>query len=224
VVPVFVAAMADPDEWIRDLAAAGSCSTVSPCPSTHDRSERVVSTSPRANEGALAEFRSLDASARTQRIRSLLASGNERDAAAVGRLYDRDRDPLIWTALLDALSDPITRRSSLTVLLDYRIAVPATRPVPPRRDGDEQPGVRDAARRALLLCGPTPRILVPMLIAALESGPPAQRKSAAAALKELTGARLRPRRRDLALWQEARLAGEPPQLLLPARITGVKSR
>ncbi len=217
VVPVFVAAMADPEEWIRDLAAAGLVQYGEPVPADpRPFSERVVSTSPRANEGALAEFRSLDAPARTQRIRSLLASGNERDAAAVGRLYDRDRDPLIRSALLDALSDPAARRSSLTVLLDTRIAVPGDRvPFLLAGMGDEQPEVREAARRTLLRCGPTPRVLVPMLIAGLESGPPAQRPSAAAALKEITGRDFGLDAETWRLWREAKLEGEPPQLLLP---------
>jgi hypothetical protein len=179
-------------------------------------SERVVSTSPRANKGALEEFQALDSSARVKLVRSLLASGNERDAATVGRLYDRDRAPWIRTALLDALSDPAARGSSLTVLLDYRIPVPGDRvPFLLEGMGDEQPEVREAARKTLLLCGPTPRVLVPMLIAALENGPAVHREPAAAALLEITERDYGFDAETWRLWREAKLEGEPPQLLLP---------
>ena len=195
----------------------GSCSTASPSPSTRDRSPSASCRPPRAPTRGRSR-----SSARWTNPRGRSASApcspaeTERDAGAVGRLYDRDKDPLIRTALLDALSDPVARRSSLTVLLDTRIAVPGDRvPFLLAGMGDEQPEVREAARRTLLLCGPTPRALVPMLIAALESGPPAQRKSAAAALTELT-------ERDYGLdaatwrrWREAKLEGEPPQILRP---------
>lgn len=154
--------------------------------------------------------------ARSGRVRTLLGSGNARDAAAVGRLHDQLEDPLIPAALLEALSDPAARRSSLTVLLDYRIAVPEDR-VPALLGGmaDEQPEVREAALRTLLLCGPPHRTLVPMLIAALESDAAAQRESAAAALEQISG---RDYGSDVATWRrwrEGRLEGEPPALLLP---------
>lgn len=216
-VPVFSAALADPAEWIRDLAAAGLAQYGEPVPAdARPFAERVLSTSPRANEGAIAEFRSLDQPARSARVRSLLASGNPRDASAVGRLYQELRDPWIPAALLEALSDPAALRGSLSVLLDYRIAVPEER-VPALLAGmrDERPEVRDAARRTLLLCGPPRRALVPMLIAALASGPAALAEPAATALEEITG---RNHGSDFATWRrwhEAKLEGEPPTLLLP---------
>ena len=221
-VPVFRIAMADPEDWIKDLAAAGLARYGEPVPpDPRPFTERVLAASPRGKEEALAEMRSLDAEARVRRFRSLLASESPRDRYAASALYHGLRDPLIRAAVLDSLPDPATRRSGLAILLDDRIPVPGER-VPSlfAAMGDARPDVREAARRALLLNGPGRRALFPMLLSAVASGAPAQRESAAAVLKEITGRDYGTDADKWHLWATARIEGEPPQLLLPGQYHG----
>jgi hypothetical protein len=215
-VPVLRAAMGDPDDWIRDISAAGLVrfgETVPPDPRPF--TERVLSASGRVNEEAFAEMRSLDAAARARRIRSLLASGNTRDAYAAGVLYDRLEDPVVQAAILDSIEDPASRRSAL-LTFGYELPLPADRvPTMIAAMGDERADVRDEARRVLLRKGPTHRVLVPILIAAMANGSAALSESAAAALKEVTGRDFGTDAEKWRRWREAKLEGEPPQILLP---------
>ena len=163
----------------------------------------------------------IDRPVHVRRFRSLLASENPRDTYAASALYHGLRDPLIRAAVLDSLPDPATRRSGLGILLDERIPVPGER-VPSlfAAMGDPRPDVRDSARKALLLNGPGRRVLFPMLIAAVASGPPAQRESAAAVLKEITGRDYGTDAETWRFWATARIQDEPPQLLLPGPFHG----
>lgn len=215
-VPVFRAAMADPEDWIKDLAAAGLASCGEPVPpDPRTLTERLLANSERMTNEATAEVRSLAPPAKAQVIRSLLASGNPRDASAAGALYYYLRDPLIGTTILDSLGDPATRKSAL-VAFGHELPLPADRvPSLIAAMGDPRPEVRDEARSVLLRKGPSPRILVPALISAVSSGPAAQRESAAAALKEITGRDYGTDAGKWRLWREAKIEGEPPQLLLP---------
>ncbi len=215
-VPVLRIAMADPEDWIKDLAAAGLARYGEPVsPDPRQFTERVLAKSPRVNEEAFAEMKSLDAAAKAQRVRSLLASENPRDTYAAGALYYRLKDPVIRTTILDSIEDPVTRKNAL-MTFGYELPLPADRvPSMIAAMGDERIDVRDEARRVLLRKGPARRVLVPILIAAMPNGTAAQRESAAAALKEITGRDFGSDAEMWRLWREAKLEGEPPQLLLP---------
>ncbi len=220
-VPILRSAMDDPDEWVRDIAAAGLAAYGEPVPpDPRSLTERLLAGSPRVSGQALAEFRALGGPAKSARVGAMLASGEPRDAYAVGVLVYRLKDPRVQATVLDAIDDPATRKGAL-VAFGYELPLPRDRVTSLiTAMGDPRPEVRDEARGILLRKCPNRRELVPMLIAAVASGPPARRETAAAALAEITGRAYGTNAEMWRLWRDAKIDGEPPELLLPGERHG----